>query len=50
MHLLAVSKPKDQFLLTGWKYDCPVALDVFWKSVKEDILDIVKHTQQVSMA
>ena len=34
---IKVSKPNDESRLTELVYDCPVALDVFWKSVKEYI-------------
>ena len=47
---IKVSKPNDESRLTEWEYDCPAALDMFWKSVKEDIQDIVMYTEQLGMA
>ena len=43
---IKLSKPYDKSWLTEPEYDCPVARDVFWKSVKEDIQDIVTYMQQ----
>ena len=42
-YLIKVSKPNYKFRLTEWEYNCPAALDVFWKSGKEDIQDIVTY-------
>ena len=50
VYSIKVSKPNDQSRLTEWECDCHAAPDVFWKSVKEDIQDIVTYTQQLSMA
>ena len=36
--------------MTEWEYDCPAAPDVFWKTMKENIQDIVTYTQQLGMA
>ena len=47
---IEVSKPNDESRLTECEYDCPAAVDVFWKSVKEDIQDIITYTQQLGMA
>ena len=47
---MKVSQPKDESRLTEWEYDCPAVPDVFWKSVKEDMQDIVTYTQQLRMA
>ena len=47
---IKVSKPNDESQLTEWKYDSPAALNVFWKSVKENIQDIIKYTQQCGTA
>ena len=47
---IKLSKPNDEFRLTDWEYDCPAAPVVFWKSVKQDIQDIVTYTQQLGMA
>ena len=47
---LRFQKPNDESGLTEWEYDCPSAPDVFWKSVKEDIQDIVTYIQQLGMA
>ena len=49
-YAIQVAKPNEESLLTKWKYDCPAASDVFVKSVKEDIQDIVTYTQQLGMA
>ena len=49
-YAIPVSKPNDKSRLTEWEQDCPVAPDVFWKSVKEDIQDIVTYVQQLGMA
>ena len=49
-YLIKVSKPNAESHSTEWEYDCPVAPDVFWKSVKEDIQDIVTYTQQLGMS
>ena len=49
-YVINVSKPNDKSRLTEWKYDYPAALDVFWKSVKEEIQDIVPYTQHLGMA
>ena len=38
---IKVSQSKDKSRLTEWEYDCPAALNVFWKLVKEDMQDIV---------
>ena len=47
---IKVSKPNDESRLIEWEYDCLAVPDVFWKSVKEDIQDIVTYTQQLGMA
>ena len=47
---IKVSKPNNDSHLTEGEYDCPVALDVFGKSVKDDIQDIRTYTQQLGMA
>ena len=47
---IKVSKPNDKSWLTEWEYDCPAAPDVLWKSVKDDIQDIVTYMQQLGMA
>ena len=47
---IQVSKPNDESPLTEWEYDCPAALDVFWKSIKDDIQNIMTYTQQLGMA
>ena len=49
-YVIKFSKPNNKFWLTKWEYDCSVAPDVFWMSVKEDIQDIVTYMQQLSMA
>ena len=49
-YAIEVSNPKCKEGLTEWEYDCPAAPDVYWKSVKEDIQDIVMYTQQLGMA
>ena len=49
-YAIKVSNPNDEYQLTEWEYDCPAAADTFWKSVKEDIQDIVTHTQQLGIA
>ena len=47
---IKISKPKDEFRLSEWEYDYAAAPDVFWKSVREDIQDIMTYTQQLGMA
>ena len=47
---IEVSKPNNKSQLTEWEYNCPAALEVFWKPVKEDIQDIVTYMQQLCMA
>ena len=47
---IKVSKANDESRLTEWEFDCPTVLEVFWESVKEDILDIVTFMQQLGMA
>ena len=47
---IKVLKDKDKSELKEWEYDCLAAPNVFWKSVKEDIQDIVTYTQQLGMA
>ena len=47
---IQITKPNDKFWLTEWQYDCPAAPHVFWKSVKQDIKDIMTYMQQLGMA
>ena len=47
---IQLSKPNDESRLTEWEYVCPAAPNVFRKSVKDNIQDIVTYTQQLSMA
>ena len=47
---IKVSKPNVESRSTEWEYDCAVAPDVFWKSGKEAMQDIVTYTQQLGMA
>ena len=47
---IKVSQSNDEFRLTEWEYECAAALDVFWKSVKQDIQVIVTYRQQLGMA
>ena len=49
-HCIQVSKPNDECPLTQWEYNCPATPDLFWKSVKENIQDIVTYSQQLGMA
>ena len=46
---IEVTKPSDDSWLTEREYDYPAALDVFCKSVNEDISVIMTYTQQLSM-
>lgn len=53
LHLLVdysikLSKSNNNFWLTEWDYHCPVAPEVFWRSVKEHIWDVVQYTQKLS--
>ena len=47
---IKVSQPNNESCLTELEYECPVALDMFWKLVKEDIQDIATYIQQLSTA
>ena len=47
---IKVSKPNVESRSTEWEYDCAVAPDVFWKSGKEAMQDIVTYTQQLGVA
>ena len=47
---IKISHANDESRFTEWAYDCPAAPEVFWKSIKEDIQDIVTYTQQLYMA
>ena len=47
---IKLSKPNDKSRLTEWEYDCAAAPDVFLKSIKENIPDIITYTQQLGMA
>ena len=47
---IKISKPNDELRVTEWEYDCLAVLDLFWKSVKKDIQDMVTYTQQLRMA
>ena len=47
---IKVSIPDHKFRLTQWEYECPAAPDVFCKSIKEDMQDIVIYVQQLDMA
>ena len=43
-YAIKVSKSNNESPLIAWEYDCPAALDVLWKSIQEDIRDIVTYT------
>ena len=45
-----VWKSNDEFRLTEWEYDCSAVPNMFLKSVKQDIQDIITYTHQLGMA
>ena len=47
---MKVPKPNNKFQLTEWKQDCPAVPNVLQKLVKEDIEDIMRYIQQLSIA
>jgi hypothetical protein len=47
---IEVLKPNEESRLTEWKFDCPPAPELFWKSVKDNLENIVLYTQQLGMA
>ena len=50
IYSIKISKARDESRLTEWEDDCPTAPDVSWKSVKDDIQDIVMYTLQWGIA
>ena len=49
-YAIKVSKRNDKSWLTEWEYKSPAGLDMFWKSIQEDIPDIVIYTPYLDMS
>ena len=47
---IQVFRPNNKSRFTEWEYDCTAVPDLYCKSVKENILDIVTYTQQLGIA
>ena len=49
-YAIKVSEPNYKFRFREWEYNYFTEADLFWKSVKEDIPDVVTYIKQLGMA